>query len=164
MKKGTDIESFIKDNRIYIIPALAYFIYVKFIKAQPVQSTTLVTYDENVPNGVILGGGSTATVTSGATNTQSGLAIVLANKLYNAMESTGTDETAITEVLDKVKGKVSLLRAVYNAYGTKPYSLYGSPTAFFKGTEYDLKNWLKSELSTKTYNYWLTEFNTAGII
>lgn len=77
----------------------------------------------------------------------------VANSLYDAMKDSGTEEEAILETLKTINQ--AQFAQVVIAFGKLPYN----PTTgnqvnfnpFGSLTKYDLKGWLKEELSSKDY-------------
>ncbi|MGC3977839.1 MAG: hypothetical protein QM751_06135 [Paludibacteraceae bacterium] len=94
-------------------------------------------------------------------------AIILANKLYAAMEGMGTNEQDIDDVYRVLATYPDDLLKVWNAFGTRTYSIFGSPYSFFyswtTGKEYNLRQWLKSELTASEFLKWDTLFDSAGL-
>jgi hypothetical protein len=87
----------------------------------------------------------------------------LANTLYESMESTGTDESTIESIrVFLVKSPLSLVK-VYNKFGLRKYSFFGSPSLLLSGEDKDLKQWLMCELSENKYKAWNELFLKAGI-
>lgn len=84
---------------------------------------------------------------------------LVAQKLYEAMKTTGTDEDYIFENLTGVSQ--AQFAAVIKAFGLKPYnSLTGNQYGVIGTTlpKRDLKYWLKNELSDKQYKLLRTKF------
>lgn len=84
---------------------------------------------------------------------------LVAQKIYEAMKTTGTDEDYIFENLTGVSQ--TQFAAVIKAFGLKPYnSLTGNQYGVIGTTlpKRDLKYWLKKELSDKQYKLLRTKF------
>lgn len=92
-----------------------------------------------------------------------GGAISIANELYEAMAGAGTDEYVINLKYSYLRNSSESLLKVYNAFGYKPYSYFGSPSLWFSGEQKDLKGWLMAELSESKYKEWANLFTKAGI-
>lgn len=80
-----------------------------------------------------------------------------ANQLYNAMESSGTDENTIYAVFKKLQNPNDF-KKVYNKFGKKSYSgiitggsPYGVETWLGMYVDGDLIEWLKTEISVLNY-------------
>lgn len=86
----------------------------------------------------------------------------LAERLYLAMESFGTDEETIHIVRSKLT-RAQDLRSVYNEFGVRDYGYYGSPWWGSASTPTDLVGWLGNELSGKDFAVWRQMFESAGI-
>ena len=74
---------------------------------------------------------------------------IIADTLYEAMNTLGTDETAIIEILKTVSPGQFML--VSNAFGLKPYNTWTGNDYGFGLNSLPLKTWLKQELSTADY-------------
>lgn len=73
----------------------------------------------------------------------------VADGLYEAMKSFGTDETGILEILKPVSpGQFAL---VAKAFGFKPYNSWIGSDYGFGLNSVPLKTWLKEELSASDY-------------
>lgn len=84
---------------------------------------------------------------------------LVAQKLYEAMRTTGTDEDYIFDTLTGVTQPQ--FSAVIKSFGLKPYnSLTGNQYGIIGTTlpKRDLKYWLKNELSEKQYKLLRTKF------
>lgn len=72
----------------------------------------------------------------------------IAERLFGAMRGIGTDEKTVFEILDGLTGNE--LKAVYNAFGTRNYSLFGNDGFLSRwsvtGFDLDLFGWFKKEL------------------
>lgn len=91
-------------------------------------------------------------------------ASALAESLWVAMESFGTTESLIEEVYNQICYNSDNLKLVYNAFGVRPYSQFGSAWwSWIPTTDLDLKQWLRTELNPDTFAKWLSLFNLAGI-
>lgn len=101
--------------------------------------------------------------TMGATITNQ-QAKAYAQRLYQAMESFGTDEDAIDEVFGLIQNNPYNLRAVYNEFANRDYGSFGSPAFFNVGTPTDLKGWVTNELSGKRLDQWRALFALANIV
>lgn len=98
------------------------------------------------------------------TQLSSGQAVHYAERLFNAMKDTGTDEDEI-DLVRLSLSRPSDLRSVWNAFGSRPYGTFGSPM-FGLGmfaTNLDLRGWLKAELSGSDFKVWEQMLLTAGI-
>lgn len=83
---------------------------------------------------------------SGATIDQTG-AEVIAERLYDAMASIGTNEKAVFAAFDLMKNR-SDFNAVYNAFGKRQYSrTWGNVGDPVSSSRYDLIQWLMYELN-----------------
>lgn len=87
---------------------------------------------------------------------------LLANQLYSAMESTGTDEDTIIRILsNKNKDDITM---IVKAFGIRPYGTYGAPLAtWMPSTNLDLMGWLRKELSGKTLQKLEAMFDEMGL-
>jgi len=91
--------------------------------------------------------------------------IALAQRCYEAMEQTGTDEEELEKVYNRIKGNFYDVRALYNNFGLREYNFMGSPiTAFISGTKLDLRAWIKRELSGVNEEKWITLLTNSGIV
>ena len=81
----------------------------------------------------------------GLTTTEANM---IGQRLYQAMSSFGTDETTLFAELEN--RTASQLVAIYNAYGTPYYFLYGGDPYF--GAPLDLFGWFNEELSGTDLN------------
>ncbi|MGQ2982120.1 hypothetical protein [Flavobacterium sp.] len=79
---------------------------------------------------------------------------VVAEKLYDAMRTTGTDEAAIFNALQPVNQ--AMFSQVYGKFGKRSYNkTMGNQINYFPITPLpleDLKTWLRNELSDENYN------------
>lgn len=91
-------------------------------------------------------------------------ALAYAQRLYTAMEGVGTETDVLDTIYNILKNNPNDVKAVYNAFGTKNYGLFGSPQWWVSNTSGDLKDWLKWELSGKRLNDWNTLLQSANII
>lgn len=83
--------------------------------------------------------------------------------LYDAMKDVGTDEDVIKQIRGYI-GTADALRLVYNAFGKKPYGVFGAPAySWFPSSDYDLKGWLHKELSGKELKEWDKLFSMIGM-
>jgi hypothetical protein len=100
------------------------------------------------------------------------LANTYANQLFNAMANSGTNNTLIGSIFEKIGKKEDFLK-VYNAFGRKSYvgSLVGgSPNRLDKMLgnydELDLVEWLDNEIGNSNPMLWATikkTVNNAGL-
>lgn len=84
----------------------------------------------------------------------------IAEKLYNSMKDTGTDEdTIITEIRKLNNADVVMVNA---AFDKRAYGTFGSP-AFGKGTDKTLIEWFREELSRDNLREVEAKFTASGI-
>jgi hypothetical protein len=73
----------------------------------------------------------------------------IAESLFNAMKGVGTKETEVLEQIKNLNGDE--LKAVYNAFGKRNYSLFGHDGMLTEwnilGVQLDLYGWFKKEFS-----------------
>lgn len=89
----------------------------------------------------------------------------IARALYEAMAGTGTDETAIYDILIERNRLTSAdIVAVNKAFGVQQYGTFGSPW-WGDGEDLNLVEWFSRELSNTSslYKILQTKFNQAGI-
>jgi hypothetical protein len=72
---------------------------------------------------------------------------LISQQLFDAMDAYGTDEDAIISAFNMISTRDDLL-AVMKRFGTPPYGSW-----LFGHEIYDLRAWLKAELSGDTLNY-----------
>lgn len=82
----------------------------------------------------------------------------MAEKLFDAMKTVGTDEKAIEEVFEQISGYKRAILQVHEAFGLQRYCLVGSDIV---GVKLNLNQWLKQELSTKEYAKWEILYESA---
>lgn len=76
---------------------------------------------------------------------------LLAEKLFDAMKTLGTDEKSIAEVLDELRKYKTAILQVHEAFGFNRYALGCSDVL---GVKLNLRQWLEKELSRKEYAEW----------
>ena len=73
----------------------------------------------------------------------------LADQLFNAMASAGTDEEMIYSIMEKVKSQDDYNK-IYKFFGTRAYfKLFGETTIDWLGEKGDLNQWLTWELDAQ---------------
>lgn len=82
----------------------------------------------------------------------------MAEVLFDAMKSIGTDEKAIDEVFNEISSYKRAVLQVHEAFGLQRYCLVGSDII---GIKLNLKQWLKQELSAKEFAKWEVLYETA---
>ena len=82
----------------------------------------------------------------------------MAEILFDAMKSIGTDEKAIDEVFNEISSHKRAVLQVHEAFGLQRYCLVGSDII---GVKLNLKQWLKQELSAKEFAKWEVLYETA---
>lgn len=82
----------------------------------------------------------------------------MAEVLFDAMKSIGTDEKAIDEVFNEISSYKRAVLQVHEAFGLQRYCLVGSDII---GVKLNLKQWLKQELSAKEFAKWEILYETA---
>lgn len=82
----------------------------------------------------------------------------MAEVLFDAMKSIGTDEKAIDEVFNEISSHKRAVLQVHEAFGLQRYCLVGSDII---GIKLNLKQWLKQELSAKEFAKWEVLYETA---
>lgn len=82
----------------------------------------------------------------------------VAEILFDAMKSIGTDEKAIDEVFNEISSYKRAVLQVHEAFGLQRYCLVGSDII---GVKLNLKQWLKQELSAKEFAKWEVLYETA---
>lgn len=82
----------------------------------------------------------------------------MAEVLFDAMKSIGTDEKAIDEVFNEISSYKRAVLQVHEAFGMQRYCLVGSDII---GVKLNLKQWLKQELSAKEFAKWEVLYETA---
>lgn len=90
-----------------------------------------------------------------------GQAKLYANKLYDAMESTGTDEGMIDEVVAALK-TANDWKAVISKFGMRAYGTFGAPV-IGSGTPLNLVGWFRRELSGSRLQKILDTLQSYGI-
>lgn len=147
MDKIAIVIAFIKKNWVYIgLGILIFLIARKFVLPKPREEFSQTIYTEH-----------------GATISKAD-AHSLARSLYIAMEDIGTVTSEVERVRKIIGNNVGNLRAVYNAFGLRAYSLFGSPLyGWMSSSKIDLKAWLQNELSDKDYKPWKQMFDNAQI-
>ncbi len=95
-------------------------------------------------------------------------ASMYANQLYNAMKNAGTDKNTIKSIFKGLPAEN--YKMIYNAFKTRSYYVFGSPTIsswIFGYDDLDLNEWLKKEISSSTdyttYNLLEKVINSAGM-
>ena len=89
---------------------------------------------------------------------------IIANNLFNAMESTGTDENAIEQMTNQLKnaGDWAL---VIDKFGYKEYGTYGSPLySWLPSTPTNLLGWLRNECSSSLISKLEAKWAQYGIV
>lgn len=82
----------------------------------------------------------------------------IAEILFDAMKSIGTDEKAIDKVFNEISSYKRAVLQVHEAFGLQRYCLVGSDII---GIKLNLKQWLKQELSAKEFAKWEVLYETA---
>lgn len=82
----------------------------------------------------------------------------LAERLFDAMKTYGTDEEVINEVFAELCQHKRAILQVHEAFGLQRYCLIGSDIV---GVKMNLNQWLKKELSAKEYAKWQVMYETA---
>lgn len=82
----------------------------------------------------------------------------MAEVLFDAMKTIGTDEKAIDEVFNEISSHKRAVLQVHEAFGLQRYCLVGSDII---GIKLNLKQWLKQELSAKEFAKWEVLYETA---
>lgn len=82
----------------------------------------------------------------------------LAEVLFDAMKSAGTDEKKISEVHDELAKHGRAILQVHEAFGLQRYAFIGSD---YLGTKLNLNQWLQKELSAKQYAQWQALYERA---
>lgn len=89
-----------------------------------------------------------------------------AEKLYNAMRETGTDEKAIMQVFQTVS--LSNFSKVYHAFGKRAYNTQlGNQynfNPFFDLPRHTLSTWLEEELSKSSFQTLRTKYQSTNLI
>ncbi|MCQ2232058.1 MAG: hypothetical protein MJZ30_09455 [Paludibacteraceae bacterium] len=89
----------------------------------------------------------------------------IANRLYNAMKDSGTDEDEIERLIIGNKLTTEDLKMVVLAFGTKKYGTFGSPLFdWMDGTSLNLREWLKKECSSSLMEKLNIKFDQAGFL
>ena len=89
-------------------------------------------------------------------------AVVIAQKLFSAMESMGTDEKVIMDLLINTPRTNDDLKLIVRTFGLKEYGTFGSPM-WGKGTPSDLSTWIRNEMSGSKLTQLQLRFAQAGI-
>ena len=87
-------------------------------------------------------------------------AAMLAEVLFDAMKSYGTDEKAIAGVYDELYRYDKAILQVHEAFGLQSYNSIGTAPALF-GVKLNLRQWLKRELNDKQFANWEMLYNKA---
>lgn len=83
---------------------------------------------------------------------------LLAEKLFDAMKTYGTDEKSVSEVLDELSKYKTAILQVHEAFGLNRYALGCSDVL---GVKLNLRQWLQKELSRKEFAEWEYLYNNA---
>ncbi len=86
---------------------------------------------------------------------------VSAKIIFDAMNQTGTDETAIFTELEKFKGNRSGLKSIYDYFGIVKYWLTGR--SGYIGEDLNLFGWFNEELGQSSYIRAMKYFNDVGL-
>lgn len=87
----------------------------------------------------------------------------LADRLYMAMQITGTDEKEINYVYEEIAKVPGSIIDVSEAFGMRKYFITGVLFFEWLGRPLNLWGWLNEELSGKDLDKWRVLFNNAGL-
>ena len=90
----------------------------------------------------------------------SSTAKLYAERFYNAMKDLGTNQEEITAIYNEISplGAPSIA-LIYTAFGVRKYGFFGEPATPFFGSNKDLKEWLRAEVTADNFIYWDALFN-----
>lgn len=89
-------------------------------------------------------------------------AVIVAEKLFAAMDGMGTDAKTIMDLLIHTPRTNDDLKLIVRTFGLKEYGTTGSPY-WGKGTPSDLSTWLRNEMSGSDLQKLQVRFAQAGI-
>jgi len=90
-------------------------------------------------------------------------AVIIAQKLFSAMDGMGTDEKTIMHLLIDTPRTNDDLKLIVKTFGIKEYGTFGTPW-WGSGTPSDLTMWLTNELSGSYLQKLKNRFAQAGIV
>ena len=90
-------------------------------------------------------------------------AVIIAQKLFSAMDGMGTDTKTIMNLLIDTARTNDDLKLIVKAFGVKDYGTYGAPM-WGSGTPSDLTIWLTNEMSGNDLQKLRSRFSQAGIV